>query len=253
MFLNLFEQVIDRIRGIITFRNFIRFIIFNKPTKIKLLLEKFKIIFKGVDLTNKEFPWIPIKAKIWLDKFLKPDMILFEYGSGISTIYFSKHVKKVISIEHDKQWFEIINSKIKESEIHNCLLSLEEPKLIDGTSSEHLLTIFNAYSRKYRKLSFEKYCKSIKRYPKNYFDLVFIDGRTRIGCMLYSIPRIKKGGYLMVDDTYRRKYKYIYKFLEKYNYIDFWGIRQFNPYIKNRQNKITFSKTSIWRINSLYS
>ena len=64
------------------------------------------IILYFLSKKKNKIPWIPIKAKIWLDKNLSKDMIIFEYGSGLSTLYFSTKVNKIISIEHDKKWYK---------------------------------------------------------------------------------------------------------------------------------------------------
>jgi protein-L-isoaspartate O-methyltransferase len=42
----------------------------------------------------------------FLRQRLTKNMLLFEYGSGYSTLFFSKLVKKVVSVEYDKDWYE---------------------------------------------------------------------------------------------------------------------------------------------------
>ena len=46
-------------------------------------------------------PYLPIEpdAFDWIEEYIKPNMSVFEYGSGPSTEYFSDRAKKVISVE----------------------------------------------------------------------------------------------------------------------------------------------------------
>lgn len=56
-------------------------------------------------------------------------------------------------------------------------------------------------------MNFKKYVEAINTYSDNYFDFVFIDGRARNGCVIASLPKIKNGGYLMLDNSDRPEYK----------------------------------------------
>jgi hypothetical protein len=47
------------------------------------------------------------------------------------------------------------------------------------------------------------YAAFIDRFPDHSFDLVIIDGRARAACIQHAIPKVKKGGYLLVDDSER--------------------------------------------------
>ena len=55
-------------------------------------------------------------------------------------------------------------------------------------------------------LSYERYVKAIDQYPEGYFDIVVVDGRVRNGCIKHAIPRVKLGGWLVVDNSDRRYY-----------------------------------------------
>ncbi|MFX0145458.1 MAG: hypothetical protein ACFE9C_15445, partial [Candidatus Hodarchaeota archaeon] len=69
-----------------------------------MIFKRFLLFFKDIEIIDKNIPWIPIKAKIWLDNNLTAEMMIYEYGSGMSTLYFSSKVKKIISVEHNKDW-----------------------------------------------------------------------------------------------------------------------------------------------------
>jgi len=59
-----------------------------------------------------ERPWITFQAKEWLESFLtqNKDLIVFEYGSSGSTIFFSEKVKRVISVEHNRNWHRYMST-----------------------------------------------------------------------------------------------------------------------------------------------
>ncbi len=239
----LLQKIKDSLYKINKFKNYIIFTILNKKFNLKRILREFNILIKGIDIGDNVIPWIPIKAKIWLDKNLRQDMILYEYGSGLSTLYFSPKVKKIISIEHDKEWYNKTHEELKEK-AQNCEYHLIEPEYIYAGMPKPVKKVY--LSHLYQKLHFRTYIHSIDKYPEKYFDLVFIDGRARIGCILHSVNKIKSGGFLILDNADVKRYKVAQKILKRYFRIDFYGIAPTNPYLKH--TKINFTKTSIWII-----
>ena len=167
------------------FKNFLFFAIIHKKLNLRWIAKKFLLIFKIIHKGDKIVPWIPIKAKIWLDKTLRPDMILYEFGSGLSTLYFSTKVKKVISIEHNKKWYDLLKNELKSKVIDNCEYFLEEPEIIDNKNSGIANIEYKSDLKEYQGFHFKKYVESIDRYPDQFFDIVFIDGRVRIDCILH--------------------------------------------------------------------
>ena len=79
------------------------------------------------------------------------------------------------------------------------------------------------------------YASVIDRFPDGYFGLVFVDGRSRPSCVKHSIPKIKSGGFLILDDADRNYYKRAKELLnsnrwEKWEFygpgiscLTFWG------------------------------
>lgn len=237
------QKIKDSLYKINKFKNYLLFLLKSKDFNLKRILRKLNILFKGIDIGDNYIPWIPIKAKLWLDKNLRQDMIIYEYGSGLSTLYFSPKVKKIISIEHDKEWYYKTHTELKEK-AQNCEYHLIEPEEIDTGITKPVKKVY--MSHLYQKLNFRTYVQSVDKFPDKYFDLVFIDGRARIGCILHSVEKIKSGGFLVLDNSDAKRYKVAHKILKRYSRIDFYGIAPTNPYLKN--TKINFTKTSIWII-----
>lgn len=193
----------------------------------------------GHNALKDKIPWITFKARLWLENYLKFNMSIFEYGSGGSTIFISKRVKEVISIEHDKEWYQIISKEIENQHINNCQLLFVEPETElsnreDYSDPDNYVSFFSIY----RKMNFRRYVLSINEFPDDYFDLVFVDGRARPSCITNSIPKIRHGGYLMLDDSERKIYSPGKKLLSEWPSKSYYG---FKPY------GIFPSETTVWR------
>ncbi|EKD66861.1 MAG: hypothetical protein ACD_49C00005G0003 [uncultured bacterium (gcode 4)] len=191
--------------------------------------------------SKKHIPWIVFEAKDWLDEHLKSNMKVFEWGSGGSTFYFSKRVDEIVSIEYNKEWYSKVIEAISIENIKNCKYFFIEPKrnFIAKFLPYHSSTYISKTFKEYEGLFFNEYVKKIDQFPDEYFDLIFIDGRSRSSCIAHSIKKIKRGGFLMLDNSERKLYESEMKKLNKYKRIDFFG---HGPYIEEEW------QTSIWEI-----
>src|ERR1017187_8783871 len=68
----------------------------------------------SVDASGSPLPWMTYPAIEFIRKRVKPDMSVFEYGSGGSTIWWANQVREVISVEHDRAWFEKVAKRSEE-------------------------------------------------------------------------------------------------------------------------------------------
>jgi len=161
-----------------------------------------KYLQKKNEPLKNDYPWITFKAERFLRKMLRKDMVVFEYGSGSSTLYFSRRVAQVFSIEHHSGWLENLRQVLHEQAIQNVDCRLIEPE----TLTENQATGYLSHHHLYKNKSFESYVKSIDTFPGGYFDLVMIDGRARTGCIAHAKNKIKQGGYLVVDNSERAYY-----------------------------------------------
>jgi len=75
---------------------------------------QYKTIRDGVciDKNGNPIPWFTYPAIEYLNNLDLSDLKVFEYGSGFSTLYWSKRCKYVVSVEHDEEWFNLISEKI---------------------------------------------------------------------------------------------------------------------------------------------
>jgi hypothetical protein len=184
--------------------------IFHMLKKILLMMQApvgYRLDYWNSFKTNifaeiKPLPWMNYGAIIHIQNLLRPNTCLFEYGSGSSTRYWISKGCKVISVEHDKVFFEKMQVSLEDF----CDYKLIEPEIdIDIKNKSHRLP--ESYkSSDYDELSFEAYVKTIDKYPDNYFDLVVVDGRARPACIKHAVPKIKRGGVLVLDNSDRDYY-----------------------------------------------
>lgn len=196
--------------------------------------KKIKLLNPNAGTLDINLPWITYGAMNWLNRHLSKNFIIFEYGSGGSTIYFLKKCKKVVSIEHDKKWFTLVSKTINRLKLKNIKYNLIKPQKVNKeTSSRYISKNFD------KNFIFENYVNSIGKYKDKSFDLVLVDGRCRVECIRRAISKIKRGGYLILDNAERDEYKDGKELLSKYKRYEFFG---FGPYLD------TFWKTIIWKI-----
>ena len=145
-------------------------------------------VFGSKSPADLELPWFSYAAIDFLEDFLKPDMTVCEYGSGGSTLFFSHRVKSVYSIEDNSEWFDVISNRIILKSIQNvkmklCPFDFKNPAGFE--QSEYLHSI-----------------------PDEKFDVIVVDGseewtRIRAICFKKAEAHIKKGGIIVVDDSWR--------------------------------------------------
>lgn len=186
-------------------------------------------------------PWVSYRALEWLIENVTREQRIYEFGSGGSTIFFASRAKEIVSVEHDREWHQILSQMLKQRGLSNCDYQLAEPEEQLGPAVEYGAKSYSSNFRPElnRNLSFRKYVTSIDRYPERSFDLVFIDGRARASCVTHALPRIKAGGCLVLDNSERSEYATIHRALKQYQRLDLSGV---GP------ARTVPWQTSVWRI-----
>src|SRR5215218_1655637 len=60
------------------------------------------------DRENNYVPWFTYPAIEALKNWDLADKRVFEYGSGYSTLFWASRAKEVVSVEHNRDWYEKI-------------------------------------------------------------------------------------------------------------------------------------------------
>ncbi len=140
---------------------------------------------------NQE-PWL---TKHFIESFKvmdTKDWSMFEWGSGGSTIWFGERVKRLISVEHDSEWYEKVRLEIARRQMLNVYLlsyALEDPC----------------------------YINCVLDYGE--FDCILVDGRMRVKCGMNAIRKLKMGGILILDNAEREYYQPLHDALKGWEHF----------------------------------
>jgi precorrin-6B methylase 2 len=153
---------------------------------------------KPLDQSGQPIPWMNYQIIDFLKERLRKEHMLFEYGAGFSSMFFSKLVKQVHSVEYDKKWYDIL--KLNEDEIPNFHL-----QYIEGGN---------------------EYSEAIKNCGLK-FDIIVIDGKMRVECANFAIEYLNDNGVIILDDSDRGSYFPIFSQLKSLDYkkIKFSGLK----------------------------
>lgn len=144
-----------------------------------------------------EQPWIVKEAIEFLLNLINENMIGLEFGSGSSTFWFAKNIKKIISIENDEKWFIYMKELINDNKIENIELILKKCKMNDFSKIKDDIEITSEYID-YSNVILEN----------RDVDFIFIDGVARSLCILNAIEILKPGNLLIIDNAERINYSY---------------------------------------------
>lgn len=152
---------------------------------------------KSIDRNGNPIPWFSYPFIDFLTPRLTNDLVLFEFGSGNSTLFFAERVNTVISVEHNKEWYQIVNS-IKPSNVK--LVQTESDSIYD------YLEYFNNLKEK--------------------VDIIIVDGLHRNECLINSVNKLSENGVIILDDSERSEYQDGIDFIlsNGFKSLEFWGI-----------------------------
>ncbi|HFS66794.1 MAG TPA: hypothetical protein ENK67_01120 [Flavobacteriia bacterium] len=166
---------------------------------------------------NPDLPWINPDAIAVFNKLLVKSDVGIECGSGSSTVWFSKRINKLYSIEDNLGWFNKVKKQIESARINNI-----EYLFRDSNPENPILS---------------DYCTFIDSFEDESLDFIVVDGKNRDIISLKAIDKIKKGGFIYLDDSQR-----------------YLPIKTHAPYaIYKKQDKISdnwkefITKTKNWR------
>lgn len=143
---------------------------------------------KGKKTLEIGYPWLTFGAIMALEKILRDSRGSFdvlELGSGGSTLFFSERCRSVWSIEDDPEWAEMVNDRLVRNNVN--ITCARKNKLI----------------------------RKIQAAPNESFDLILVDSCSGGETYLHrkrmydaALPKLKVGGWLVVDNYGRMKIDY---------------------------------------------
>lgn len=146
-------------------------------------------------------PWLTYGSIRALEKAVRRDWRVFEFGSGASTIFFGTRCDQVQSVEHDAEWCARVRSALQSLKIENVRLELVPPD--DRPKAATFGSAFPGFEER----TFQAYVRAIEPTPDRSMDLVVVDGRARPACLAAAMPKVKPGGLLILDNSERAHYR----------------------------------------------
>ncbi len=120
------------------------------------------------DGNGNPMPWFTYPSIEFLNSLDISRLSIFEYGSGIGTLYWHKHAKSVVSVESDSKWYE----KVK---------ILSKSKVILAKNKKDYINMPKKLRTK--------------------FDVIVIDGRHRYDSARVAIKCLNKNGMIILDNS----------------------------------------------------
>jgi hypothetical protein len=153
---------------------------------------------KKYNTINLGLPWMNFEVTDWLQKNITSQMLIFEWGSGGSTLFYAKKAKQVISIEYDKGFYDYIKTQFVSSGSNNIDL-----RYVPSEKSGQFQSFAPGYQGQY----FDNYVNIINEFEPGTFDVIIVDGRQRNACFEKAIAMVKSGGFIVFDNSEREFYK----------------------------------------------
>ena len=143
-------------------------------------------VAKSVDKQGQALPWLTYPFINFIEPRLKKTFLMFEYGSGNSTIWFAERVGEIHSVEHDKAWYNEISASMPA----NAKIILRE---IDTTQNYSAIT-FMSFADEI------PYSLEVGYFQQKY-DIILIDGVYRNNSVVNSVRSLKESGVLIIDNV----------------------------------------------------
>lgn len=122
------------------------------------------------DRDGKPIAWYTYPAIEYAKQLDFSNREIFEYGSGFSSVFWGNRAKRVVSLEHEREWHEKMST----------LLPKNVEYRLETDSSAYPLAILD-YSQM--------------------FDVIIIDGEQRSSCVSPALQKLKSDGLIIVDNS----------------------------------------------------
>jgi predicted O-methyltransferase YrrM len=185
-------------------------------------------------------PWLTYDAIRFLERIVRPDMRVFEYGAGGSSLFFATRVREGFSVEHDPAWAAEVQQTVAAQGIKHWQVELIRPAGAaagpDPADPAHYLSSGTDFAGQ----SFRDYAAAIDRFADGWFQVVVVDGRARPSCARHAVPKLAPGGWLLLDNAERPHYARVRADLARLGWVEqtFAGP---SPYTFN------FTETCAWQ------
>lgn len=162
--------------------------------------------------TRQRLPWLTFEAMDLLKELDLHNKRVFEYGSGGSTLFWLDKGAQVVSIEHDRDWYQRMRAITANNPQLDYRFVEAEKIETAGTEKGNVPgnpgdpSLYLSDDPDHRGAHFRRYVEQIDEFADQFFDIVLIDGRARPSCIVHAAKKVKVGGHLVLDNADRPYY-----------------------------------------------
>lgn len=127
-------------------------------------------------------PWLTRQAIEILKDYLKKSDRALETGSGRSTVWFAERVGELISIEHNRDWYERVRAGLQGKDYAHVDYRLFEQD--PGRPDDE-----------------QEYVRFVAGLDDESLDFALIDGAYRDHCALHAMKKLRRGGMMVIDNV----------------------------------------------------
>jgi predicted O-methyltransferase YrrM len=127
------------------------------------------------DVRGEAMPWFTYPALHLLAERVQPGWRVLEFGAGMGTLWWSRHVREVVAIEHDADWADQV--------ARECDARLVRVPAVDA--ADYLRPTFGTGP----------------------YDVVIVDGIFRNECLAAAPDLLGNDGVIVLDDAQREEYR----------------------------------------------
>ena len=180
----------------------------------RILRPILKIRYAFFRRMNKPAPWLSPTSILFFKKYLEKDMVGAEFGSGSSTLFFAPRISKLYSVEHNEEWYHLINEKLTGL---NCS-NVDYRFVVQNDKSDYVDEVFDLEEKRDFEIrrDYVNYFRALNDIRDHSLDFAIVDGRARTECCHEILPKIKKGGILILDNSERKRYELVFEQLKDY-------------------------------------
>jgi len=138
--------------------------------------------FSAIDSKGKPIPWYTYSATEFLSRRVKPELDVFEFGTGNSTLWWAARTRSVTSVEHDRKWAKTTRKRIPANVTYNWIP---------------------------RKKANDAYSRAAQATARR-FDVIVVDGKDRYNCTINSLDALTPAGVIVWDNADVPKYQALF-------------------------------------------
>jgi len=151
----------------------------------------------SIDKQGNPLPWFTYSAIEFLKDRIPNDVVIFEYGSGMGTLWWAMYASRLDVVEDNQLWINKIEIQLPVN-----------VNLIYRQSDDGYVSVIRDTKRKY--------------------DIIVVDGKNRYECCKESVLCLNSHGIIVLDDTDRPKQHKAVNFLKENGFRQL-SFRGFSP------------------------